>query len=395
MKSMRLLVATAALVAAVPLAAAPAVAGPAGGPLAGPGVPVIAVTAEPGVRAIPGAYIVQVRPGVNPAALARGLGVTPRYLYDSAVLGFAATLTDRQLAALRRSPQVLLIEQDAAVDNALDTTQLNPPAWGIDRIDQRNLPLSASFTYTGTGAGIHAYIIDTGIDRSHPNFGGRATFDFNAIDTNNTDCNSHGTHVAGTIGSASYGVAKAVRLHGVKMLNCSGSGTTSATINAVNWVRTNAIRPAVANTSWNWSYSTTLESALINMINSGVFLATSGGNTGGDSCDRLPRRILAATAVAATDSTDARASFSSIGACIDIYAPGVSIRSTIPGGSSGLKSGTSMASPHVAGVAVLYKSRFGDASQATVNAWLVNNATAGVVRGSLSGTPNRLLFTNL
>ncbi|HET8661661.1 MAG TPA: S8 family peptidase [Micromonosporaceae bacterium] len=390
MKLTRLLVVAAGMAVAVPLAAAPAAAAPIG-PLA----PLMTVAAEPGVQAIAGAYIVQVKPGADPAALARGLGVSPRYTYDSAVLGFAATLSDRQLAALRRSPQVLLVEQDAAVSNALDTTQLNPPAWGIDRIDQRNLPLSASFTYTGTGSGVHAYIIDTGIDRAHPNFGGRATFDFNAIDTNNTDCNSHGTHVAGTIGSASYGVAKAVRLHGVKMLNCSGSGTTSATINAVNWVRSNAVRPAVANTSWNWTYSTTLESALVNMINSGVFLATSGGNTGGDSCDRLPRRILAATAVAATDSTDTRASFSSIGACIDIYAPGVSIRSTIPGGSSGLKSGTSMASPHVAGVAALYKSRFGDASQATVNAWLVNNATAGVVRGSLSGTPNRLLFTNL
>jgi len=389
-KLTRLLVVAAGMAVAVPLAAAPAAAAPTG-PLA----PLMTVAVEPGVQAIPGAYIVAVKPGVDPAALARGLGVGPRYTYDSAVLGFAADLTDRQLAALRRSPQVLLVEQDAVVHNALDTTQLNPPAWGIDRIDQRNLPLSASFTYTGTGAGVHAYIIDTGVDRSHPNFGGRATFDFNAIDTNNTDCNGHGTHVAGTIGSASYGVAKAVRLHGVKMLNCSGSGTTSAAINAVNWVRTNAVRPAVANTSWNWTYSTTLESALINMINSGVFLATSGGNTGGDSCDRLPRRILAATAVAATDSTDTRASFSSVGACIDIYAPGVSIRSTIPGGSNGLKSGTSMASPHVAGVAALYKSRFGDASQATVNAWLVNNATAGVVRGSLLGTPNRLLFTNL
>jgi len=386
-RPIKLLVVAAGMMVAVPLAGSPAAAAP------GPSlVPVTAAAGEVGVRAIPGAYIVQVRAGTDARALARGLAVRPTYTYDSAVSGFAATLTDRQLAALRRSPQVLSIEQDAWVDNALDTTQTNPPSYGIDRIDQRNLPLSNSYTYTATGAGVHAYVIDTGIYVSHPNFGGRATFDFNAIDSNNTDCNSHGTHVAGTIGSASYGVAKGVRLHAVKMMNCAGSSTTSAAVNAINWVRSNHIKPAVANTSWNFSYSTTLENAIINMINAGVFLATSGGNTGTNSCDRLPRRVLAAVAVASTDSTDTRSSFSSTGSCIDIYAPGSSIRSTIPGGGSGLKSGTSMSSPHVAGVAALYKQVNGDVSAASLQTWLINNATAGVVRGSLSGTPNRLLY---
>jgi subtilisin family serine protease len=287
---------------------------------------------------------------------------------------------------------VLSIEQDAWVDNVVDTTQNNPPSYGIDRIDQRNLPLSSSYTYTANGSGVHAYVIDTGIDVTHPDFGGRATFDFNAIDSNNTDCNSHGTHVAGTIGSATYGVAKGVRLHAVKMLNCSGSGTTSASINAINWVRTNHTKPAVANTSWNFAFSATLETAIVNMINAGVFLATSGGNTGGNSCDRLPRRVLAAVAVASTNSSDTRSSFSSTGSCIDIYAPGESIRSTIPGGGNGLKSGTSMASPHVAGVAALYKSANGDVSAATLQTWLISNATAGVVVGNPSSTANRLLF---
>ena len=380
---------TAAVTSAV--VAAPAAAAPATGAL----VTIQTVTAEPGVRAIPGAYIVQLKAGADIGGLTRGLAVSPRYTYQAAVHGFAANLTERQLDAVRRNPHVLTIEQDAIVDNALDTTQTNPPSYGIDRIDQRNLPLSNSFTYTATGAGVHAYIIDTGIDASHPNFGGRASFDFNAIDSNNTDCNSHGTHVAGTIGSASYGVAKGVRLHGVKMLNCSGSGTTSAAVNAVNWVRLNAQRPAVANTSWNWTPSSTLQTALVNMINSGVFLATSGGNTGSNSCDRLPRSILAAVAVASSTSTDARSSFSSTGSCIDIYAPGSSIRSTIPGGGNGLKSGTSMSTPHVAGVAALYKSANGETSQANLQTWLINNATTGVLNGNLAGTPNRLLFTNL
>jgi subtilisin family serine protease len=385
---MRILTLSVGFVVAFGAVATPALA-------ATPGVQVTMVAAQAGVRPIPGAYIVQTKAGIDAGTLARGLSVNPRYTYGAAVSGFAATLTDGQLRALRRHPAVVSIEQDAWMDNAIDTTQSNPPAWGIDRIDQRNRPLSASYTYTATGAGVHAYVIDTGIDVTHPQFGGRATFDFNSVDTNNTDCNSHGTHVAGTIGSALYGVAKGVRLHAVKMLNCSGSGTTSAAVNAINWVRANAVKPAVANTSWNFSPSTTLETAIVNMINSGVFLATSGGNTGGNSCDRLPRRVLAAVAVASSEANDARSSFSSTGPCIDLYAPGGSIRSTIPGGGNGLKSGTSMASPHVAGVAALYKSTFGDTTQANLQTWLINNATPNVISGNPAGTANRLLFTNL
>jgi subtilisin family serine protease len=388
LRSRNLLLIVAAAAVAAPLGAAPAAAAPVD-------LPVAHVAAAPGVRAIPGAYIVQLKPGADLSALTGRLAVRPRYTYDAAVRGFAADLTAGQLASLRRNTSVLAIEQDAFVENAIDATQTNPPSWGIDRIDQRNRPLSNSFTYTATGAGVHAYIIDTGITPGHANFGGRATFDFNAIDTNNTDCHGHGTHVAGTIGSTSYGVAKNVRLHGVKMMNCAGSSTTSAAVNAINWVRTNAQRPAVANTSWNFSYSATLESAIVNMINSGVFLATSAGNTGGNSCDRLPRRVLAAVAVASTTSTDARSSFSSTGPCVDIYAPGSSIVSTSRTGATATMSGTSMATPHVAGVAALYKQVNGDVSAATLQSWLISNATPNVVTGSLAGTPNRLLFTNL
>jgi len=354
-------------------------------------LPISTPTLDANATVIPGAYIVSLRAGADARAAARAVQASGEIVYGSALHGFAARLTDAQVRALAHSPDVVAIERDAWHTNVVDATQTNPPSWGIDRIDQTNLPLSASYTYTVNGTGVHAYIIDSGIDPNHSNFGGRATFDVNTVDSNNTDCNNHGTHVAGTIGSTSYGVAKGVRLHGVKWLNCSGSGSTSGAIAAINWVTSNAVRPAVANTSWNLPFSSSLATALTNMMNSGVFLATSAGNTGGNSCNRLPRNLTAALVVAATTRTDARASYSSIGSCVDIYGPGSAIVSTIPGGGTASFNGTSMATPHAAGTAVLYKATFGDASQATVHAWIVNNASTGVVTGNLSGTPNRLV----
>lgn len=387
MRATRLLVAALGAAATV-LVAAPAPA------TAAPLLPVTAAQAGAEVRPIASTYIVQLRSGTDVAGITRALGVRPEHTYQAALTGFAATLTDGQLRALRSNRAVVSIEQDAWLDDALDTTQLNPPAWGIDRIDQANLPLSNSYTYNATGAGVHAYIIDTGIDVTHPDFQGRATFDFNAVDRKNTDCQGHGTHVAGTVGSATYGVAKGVRLHAVKMLNCAGSGKNSATLKAIDWVTANSVKPAVANTSWNWTFSTTLATAITNMINSGVFLATSAGNTGDNSCDRLPRAVTAATAVAASDINDNRASFSSTGPCVDIYAPGVSILSTQPNNTTALFSGTSMATPHVAGTAALFKTTSPNATQAELENWLTTNATMNVIQGDLVDTPNRLLFTN-
>ena len=377
------------------LATALTTTGAAAAPAPEPGGRIIgiqAAPAEPGVSAVKDTYIVELKKGVKLKGMR---GIAPQRQFSTAVNGFSAKLTAGQLADLQQSPDVVAISQDVYVTDAIDTTQTNPPSWGIDRIDQRNVPLSNSFTYTRTGTGVHAYIIDSGVDASHPNFGGRASFDFNGIDSNNTDCNGHGTHVAGTIGSTSYGIAKSVRLHGVKWLDCNGGGTASSAIAAVDWVTRNAVKPAVANASWNFSPNTTLENSLRAMINSGVFLAASAGNTGANSCDRLPRKIETALVTAASTSTDARASYSSTGTCVDIYAPGSAIVSTLPGNTTGSYNGTSMATPHVAGVAALYLQTSPSATPATVKSYLESNATPNVISGGTTGgTVNRLLFSN-
>jgi len=355
---------------------------------------IVAATASAGVHPIAGSYIVMLQPGADARGIARSIAANPTHYYSAAVNGFAADLTPAQVRALSRNPAVRVIEQDAEVTNALETTQSPTPSWGIDRVDQRFLPLSSSYTYTATGTNVHAYIIDTGIRVELPEFEGRASFDLNVAGGRDTDCQGHGTHVAGTVGSASYGIAKSVRLHAIKMLGCGGGGKTSNTVLAIDWVTANAQRPAVANTSWNWDASPTLETALRNMIASGVFLATSAGNTGADSCDRLPRKIETATAVAASDIGDNRASFSSTGACVDVYAPGAAIVSTVISGGSEAWDGTSMATPHVTGIAALYKAAFGDAPSATVHDWINANATPDVINGgSVGGTANRLVYT--
>jgi subtilisin family serine protease len=293
------------------------------------------------------------------------------------------------LNALQHNPNVEYIEQDQEFQA---TTTVSAASWGLDRIDQRSLPLSGTFSYTSTASAVRAYVIDTGIQTSHPDFGGRASAVYDALGGNGQDCNGHGTHVAGTIGGATYGIARAVKLRAVRVLNCSGSGATSGIIAAVDWVRTNGIHPAVANMSLGGGYSSTLNTAVNNLSNSGIFIAVAAGNENQNACNVSPASASAAYTTAASTSSDAKASYSNYGSCVDGYAPGSSIRSDWINSGTNTISGTSMASPHVAGVAALYKGNYGDAASSTIVSWINTNATASKITGNITGTPNRLLY---
>jgi subtilisin family serine protease len=350
-----------------------------------------------------GQYIVVFRDAVaDPPGLARELvrahGGSLLFTYSSAIKGFAARLPEPAARAIARNPLVAYLEPDQEFRaDATQSMDANGDPWGLDRIDQGVLPLSRTYTYTATGAGVHAYIIDTGIWTLHGDFGGRANNVYDALTLNllggltAEDCNGHGTHVAGTIGGTTYGVAKDVSLHGVRVLSCAGVGLTSQIIAGLDWVRQNHIKPAVANMSLGGGLSTALNTATTNLWNAGVFVAVAAGNDDVDACQASPASASGAFTTAASTKTDAKASFSNWGSCVEAYAPGSAIVSDFLAGTTVSLSGTSMASPHVAGVGVLYKATFGDAPSATVSNWIISNATSGVITGNPAGTPNRLL----
>jgi subtilisin family serine protease len=355
---------------------------------------------------IPGRYIVTLKPGENPRAVSAIAKVTPDYIYENALNGFAAELNDGQLNALRHNKAVQAVEPDQEVTGEAYSTQVldsNGQPWGLDRIDQRT-ELSRTYSWWasgsyGSGTGVRVYVIDSGIATAHADFGGRAQNHFDAFGGNGQDCHGHGTHVAGTIGGFTHGVAKSVLLRGIRVLGCDNKGSIAGIIAGVDYVRGNAVKPAVANISIGAPFSSALNTSVYNLVNSGVFVAVAAGNGDAfgrpvDACSTSPASAKGTLTVASANWYDTKASDSNYGACVDLYAPGVSIKSTWLSGTTKAISGTSMATPHVTGVAALLKSDYGDQASGTIASWILNAATTNVVSGNVSGTPNRLLFMN-
>ncbi|MGW7360784.1 S8 family peptidase [Streptomyces sp. NPDC054802] len=351
----------------------------------------------PTATAVPGSWIVVLKDGTTSAA---DLGVAPKHTYRSVLSGFSAAMSSAKAKALAADPRVAYVEQNSTV--RLNDTQPNA-TWGLDRIDQRDLPLSKTYTYDTSASNVNAYIIDTGIRTSHSEFGGRASVGTDTVGggQNGQDCQGHGTHVAGTVGGRNHGVAKSVNLIAVRVLDCDGSGTTAGVIAGVDWVTANALKPAVANMSLGGSASASLDDAVKKSIASGVSYSVAAGNglpilgIPANACNYSPARVPEAITVGATDSSDRRASFSNYGTCLDLFAPGVDITSAWKDNDTATStiSGTSMAAPHTAGAAALYLSSHPTATPAQVRDALVAGATSGKVVNPMWGSPNKLLYS--
>lgn len=302
--------------------------------------------------------------------------------YDTVLKGFAIYLPDTAatafVEAMKKNPKVLSVENDIVMK--IDATTQSNPDWGLDRIDQKALPLNSAYSYLQTGSGTTAYIVDTGILSSHQQFSGRVLSGYTAISDGNgtTDCNGHGTHVAGTVGGSTYGVAKNVNLVPIRILGCDGSGASSSVIAGLDWILKNGKKPAVVNMSLGGDASTSLDSAVENLFDNGYVMVVAAGNSNTDACSASPARVSKALTVAATDNTDTRASYSNYGSCVDIFAPGSQINSSWIGSNTATKvlNGTSMATPHVAGVVAEMLQSTPTATPQTISTNLLNQASS-------------------
>ncbi len=337
-----------------------------------------------------GGVIVVLGAGARPEQVAASYGLARRYTFKRVLNGFATQASASIEQRLLHDPRVKSIQPD----RPFSTEGVEPaPSWGLDRLDQRS-GLDGSYTYTQTGRGVTVYLVDTGIRYTHHDFGGRAVFGYDAFGGDGVDCQGHGTHVAGTIGGATYGVAKDVSLVGVRVLNCSGMGTTLTVLAGLDWVATHASAPAAVNMSLGGSGDSLVDLAVQHVIGAGITVVVAAGNSTANACDYSPARVPKAYTVGATDSTDARASWSNWGLCVDVFAPGVNITSDAFTGDNDatVKSGTSMAAPHVTGAAALYLEAHPTATPAEVAAGLAGSTTKGVVSGGFSAY-NDLIYT--
>ena len=346
-------------------------------------------------------YIVIFKPSVANVAqetdnLMRGNGGQIHYRYNNAIKGFAASIPAAALKGIQNNPNVESVEQDATVSLQQTSSPQNQATWGLDRVDQRDRPLDTQYIFKYTAAGVTAFVIDTGIRADHVEFTGRVVPGFSAVSDGNgtNDCNGHGTHVSGSIGGTTWGVAKSVKLVPVRVLDCAGSGTLSGVVAGVDWVAGSTARPAVANLSLGSSKSTTVNAAVAGAFNKGVTMVVAAGNSNADACLYSPSSEPTAITVGATTSSDARASYSNYGSCVDVFAPGSNITSawyTSPTAINTI-SGTSMASPHVAGIAALALNANPNATPSAVVQFISSNASMNKLTSLGSGSPNKLVY---